>query len=124
MAQNIRDGEDVGKTCIGCSTKLPKVGKTKAFPWTGCGCSNTIATDGRLLWLFQHMMLMQELRVVLNSLVPGGGPGCLVAHFHPRSVTLKQSLTSEEEISSCCQNSPANDLENFTIAKKKNFQKT
>lgn len=70
------------------------------------------------------MELMQELRVVLNSLVPSGGPGCLVAHFHPRSVTLKQPLTGEEEVSSDCQNSPDNDLENFTIAKKKHFQKT
>lgn len=51
-------------------------------------------------------------------MVPGGRPGCLLVHFHPRSVTLKLSLTSKEATSSGSQNNLGNNPENkvtFTL---------
>ena len=61
-------------------------------------------------------------------MVPDGKPGCLVAHLHPRSVTLKLSLTSEEETSSGSQKSLGNNTDNkvtstLLLPKKKHFQK-
>lgn len=67
-AQNIKEVGDVRKTWTGSSsTKLPKLGKNKIFPWTEYSCSNIIAIGGRLLMLFLHMELLLGVRGFLNS---------------------------------------------------------